>query len=66
MGVKKRPLTLRKTIIPDTRRVEPAALKFIDTSSKFGHGAFQTKEEKARFMGVTAAAAAAKKKSEKA
>jgi hypothetical protein len=26
-------------------------LKFIDTSSKFGHGRFQTKEEKAKFFG---------------
>ena len=51
VGVKKRALTLRKTIIPDTRRVEAAALKFVDTSSKFGHGAFQTIEEKNKFMG---------------
>jgi len=26
-------------------------LKFIDTSSKFGHGRFQTNEEKAKFFG---------------
>lgn len=26
-------------------------LKFIDTSSKFGHGRFQTGEEKAKFYG---------------
>jgi large subunit ribosomal protein L3e len=66
VGVKKRALTLRKTIVPDGRRVEAAALKFIDTSSKFGHGRFQTAEEKGRFMGVSAAAAAAAKKAAKA
>lgn len=53
-GVKKRPITMRKTIVPDHKRVEPANLKFIDTSSKFGHGRFQTIEEKRRFMGKTA------------
>jgi len=54
VGVKKRALTLRKTIIPDVRRVEPAGLKFIDTSSKFGHGRFQTIAEKRKYMGKTA------------
>lgn len=54
VGTKKRALTLRKTIVPSHKRVEPAGLKFIDTSSKFGHGRFQTVEEKRRFMGVTA------------
>jgi len=53
-GVKKRALTLRKTVVPDRRRVEPAGLKFIDTSSKFGHGRFQTLDEKHKFMGKTA------------
>jgi large subunit ribosomal protein L3e len=52
-GVKKRPITLRKTIMPDRKRVEPAALKFIDTSSKFGHGRFQTSEEKMKTYGRT-------------
>lgn len=52
VGIKKRALTLRKQIVPSTKRNEPVALKFIDTSSKFGHGRFQTKEEKDRFMGV--------------
>ena len=32
--------------------VEEINLKFIDTSSKFGHGRFQPKDEQARFMGV--------------
>lgn len=36
-----------------TKRVasEEIDLKFIDTSSKFGHGRFQTHEEKRNFMG---------------
>ena len=50
-GVKKRVVSLRKTIFVDHRRKEPAGLKFIDTSSKFGHGRFQTVEEKRKFMG---------------
>jgi len=55
MGPKKRVITLRKTLVKQTKRdaVEEIHLKFIDTSSKFGHGRFQTKEEKDRFMGVT-------------
>lgn len=53
VGVKKRVLTLRKAVIPDTSRrgQEQITLKFIDTSSKFGHGRFQTKDEKRAFMG---------------
>lgn len=53
MGPKKRPITLRKTLIKQTKRVasEKITLKFIDTSSKFGHGRFQTAEEKKNFMG---------------
>jgi large subunit ribosomal protein L3e len=52
-GVKKRVLTLRKSIVPQTSRnaLEKIQLKFIDTSSKFGHGRFQTKDEKAKFYG---------------
>jgi len=50
-GPKKRVLTLRKTIVPSSRRVEPLGIKFIDTSSKYGHGRFQTLEEKYTFMG---------------
>jgi len=52
-GVRKRCLTLRKSLLPQTKKVatEDVILKFIDTSSKFGHGRFQTKEEKAKFMG---------------
>jgi len=54
MGTRKRPITLRKSLITQTKRVafEKIALKFIDTSSKHGHGRFQTAEEKKNFMGV--------------
>nr|PVC54079.1 ribosomal protein L3 [Theileria orientalis] len=53
VGTKKRVLTLRKTLVPQTSRVALAQvqLRFIDTSSKWGHGRFQTQEEKARFYG---------------
>ena len=53
VGVKKRVLTLRKSLITHTSRtsLEKVKLKFIDTSSKFGHGRFQTSEEKRNFMG---------------
>lgn len=32
--------------------LEKISLKFIDTSSKFGHGRFQTPADKAAFMGI--------------
>jgi large subunit ribosomal protein L3e len=53
VGVRKRVLTLRKSIFAQTdrRALEPVSLKFIDTSSKFGHGRFQTPAEKLAFMG---------------
>jgi len=52
-GPKKRLLTLRKSLLPQVSRrsTEKIELKFIDTSSKFGHGRFQTCEEKAKFYG---------------
>jgi large subunit ribosomal protein L3e len=55
VGPKKRVVTVRKTLIPQTSRtaLEEIQLKFIDTSSKFGHGRFQTKEEKDVFFGIT-------------
>jgi len=61
IGPKKRVITLRKTLVPRTSRsaLEEITLKFIDTSSKFGHGRFQTKKEKDKFMGPTAAGTAA-------
>ena len=33
------------------RALEKISLKFIDTSSKFGHGRFQTHQDKVSFMG---------------
>ena len=33
------------------RALEKINLKFIDTSSKFGHGRFQTHQDKVAFMG---------------
>merc|ERR1712017_24370 len=52
-GSKKRLITLRKSLVAQTSRRsnEKIELKFIDTSSKFGHGRFQTSEEKKKFMG---------------
>ena len=56
MGPKKRAITLRKTLLAQTKRIalEEINLKFIDTSSKFGHGRFQTAAEKLKFMGPLA------------
>ncbi|KAG1686264.1 60S ribosomal protein L3 [Phytophthora capsici] len=56
VGTKKRALTLRKSLLVHTKRsaLEEINLKFIDTSSKFGHGRFQTAEEKAKWMGPLA------------
>ncbi|XP_074821126.1 ribosomal protein uL3-like isoform X3 [Natator depressus] len=53
MGTKKRVLTLRKSLLVHSSRraLEPIELKFIDTTSKFGHGCFQTSQEKRAFMG---------------
>jgi len=52
-GPRKRLITLRRSLFPQTKRVavEEIKLKFIDTSSKFGHGRFQTAEEKAKTFG---------------
>jgi large subunit ribosomal protein L3e len=59
VGPKKRIITIRKSLVPGTSRsaLEEITLKFIDTSSKFGHGRFQTKKEKEKFMGAGPAAA---------
>ncbi|CAB4059439.1 RP-L3e [Lepeophtheirus salmonis] len=45
-------LTLRKSLPTYTKRkaLESISLKFIDTSSKFGHGNFQTLADKMAFM----------------
>ena len=55
-GSRKRCLTLRRSLHANFSRVqmEEINLKFIDTSSKFGHGRFQTPDEKAKFMGPLA------------
>jgi len=55
-GSKKRPVTLRKSVVPAAKRshLEPLNIKFIDTSSKYGHGRFQTIEEKNKFLGPLA------------
>lgn len=57
MGTKKRAITLRQSLITQTKRsaLEEIQLKFIDTSSKIGHGRFQTYEEKAKFFGRSVA-----------
>jgi large subunit ribosomal protein L3e len=56
IGTKKRAVVLRKSLLPQTKRwaLEEITLKFIDTSSKHGHGRFQTAEEKAAFYGRVA------------
>lgn len=48
MGPKKRPLTLRKSLSGKLNKFleKKIQLKFIDTSSKWGHGRFQTTKEK--------------------
>ena len=53
IGPRKRMLTLRKSLLTHTKKraLEKINLKFIDTSSKFGHGRFQTPQDKASFMG---------------
>jgi large subunit ribosomal protein L3e len=53
VGVRKRVLVLRKSLRTHTskRSTEAVNLKFIDTSSKFGHGRYQTPEEKKSVMG---------------
>jgi large subunit ribosomal protein L3e len=74
VGPKKRIITLRKSLLVHTKRaaLENINLKFIDTSSKLGHGRFQTSADKTAFMGalkkdrlreekLQAASAAAKK-----
>merc|ERR1719231_1750703 len=64
VGPKKRIITLRKSLLPQVSRraTEKIGLKFIDTSSKFGHGRFQTSEEKAKFFGAAPKKAKTEKK----
>ena len=53
-GTKKRIMTLRKSMFIHTSRraLEKVELKWIDTSSEFGHGAFQTVQEKKQYQGT--------------
>jgi len=62
MGTRKRPVVLRKSIFPQTTNaaLEKMEIKFIDTSSKMGHGKFQTVEEKDKFLGPLASKQKAK------
>nr|BAJ91634.1 predicted protein [Hordeum vulgare subsp. vulgare] len=52
-GTLKRPLVLRQSLQVHTSRthLEQVSLKFIDTSSKLGHGAVQSAAEKKAIMG---------------
>lgn len=52
-GPIKRCMTLRKPLRTKTDKwsTEQIDLKFIDTSTKFGHGKWQTMEEREKFMG---------------
>lgn len=54
-GPVKRVITLRKPLRVKTSKAftEQVTMKFIDTSSKYGHGKFQTEDEKKKFMGPT-------------
>lgn len=56
VGVKKRAIVLRKSLLTQTNTAatESIDVKFIDTSSKMGHGKFQTVEEKDKFFGPLA------------
>jgi large subunit ribosomal protein L3e len=53
VGPKKRVVTLRQSLWKQVSRsaLEEIKLKFIDTSSKFGHGRFQTHDEKVKIFG---------------
>lgn len=53
-GPVKRVITLRRSIVPQASVAanEAIELKWIDTSSKFGHGRFQTEDEKRKFLGA--------------
>merc|ERR1719230_607131 len=55
-GIRKRPIVIRKSIFPCVKKwmTEQVEVKFIDTSSKVGHGRFQTFEEKHKTLGPLA------------
>jgi large subunit ribosomal protein L3e len=56
MGPRKRQITIRKSLLtPHTSwHAHKLEVKFIDTSSKIGHGKFQTLQEKDNFLGPLA------------
>jgi large subunit ribosomal protein L3e len=62
VGTRKRPIILRKSLFPQTTNfaLEKIEVKFIDTSSKMGHGKFQTADEKDKFLGPLASKQKAK------
>jgi len=64
VGTVKRAITLRKSLNINTKRIatEEINLKWIDTSSKFGHGRFQTKEERNKYLGKLKISKTAEKK----
>lgn len=53
VGIRKRTLLLRQSLFPPVLTGETGNinLKFIDTSSKYGHGRFQTRDEKTKYFG---------------
>jgi len=55
IGPRKRPITLRKAIVlpSGSGAAEEIDVKFIDTSSQYGNGRFQTSDEKKKFYGTT-------------
>jgi large subunit ribosomal protein L3e len=56
MGPRKRQITIRKTLLEPSKSWHAAKteIKFIDTSSKIGHGKYQTLAEKDKFLGPLA------------
>jgi large subunit ribosomal protein L3e len=56
MGPRKRQVTIRKSLLQPTTswHTHSVDLKFIDTSSKMGHGKYQTQAEKDKFLGPLA------------
>jgi len=52
-GPSKRVVTIRKSLLVHSSRasLEKVSLKWIDTSSKLGHGKYQTLDEKQKFLG---------------
>eukprot|EP00768_Dysnectes_brevis_P001419 gnl/Dysnectes_brevis/135_a160_9289.p1 GENE.gnl/Dysnectes_brevis/135_a160_9289~~gnl/Dysnectes_brevis/135_a160_9289.p1 ORF type:complete len:381 (+),score=120.24 gnl/Dysnectes_brevis/135_a160_9289:49-1191(+) len=49
VGVRKRPIIMRHALLP-LRNLAPPGITWISTSSKLGHGHFETPEEKKRFF----------------